>query len=174
MNLTRRTFGKLTTAFLAVPSLFAIEGCAAQSYISIVISAVRSILTYIGGSIGQQISDALAAVQTAVAAWTTGTITQQVVEALQALQAVLDTVPLSSLVTTLISIAIGAIEAILGATGAAVVAAPAVLAPRAQVRRVHPVPTGSLKRPHQFGAAWNSAADASGLPASVKVAVPLI
>lgn len=154
-------------AILAFAPSALLTGCGAQSYISIVISAVSSILGYIGGPLAGQIATALAAVQTAVANWKDGTITQEVTEALSALQAVLDTVPLGKTVDALIAIAIGAIEAILGASGANVVTA------RVAVARVHPKPSASIKTHKQFAASWNSAVDTNGLPASIKVHEPL-
>jgi hypothetical protein len=169
MNITRRAAIKTTGIFAVAASTLGLAGCAnTQSYLTIIIGAVNSILTYIGGPLAQQITAALAALQTAVANWKTGTITQEVIEALTALQAVLDTVPLNSLVTTLISIAIAAIEAILSASGSAVLSAKAN-----RPARKHPVPTTTLKTHRQFAKSWNEGVDLAGLPASIHVSVPL-
>jgi hypothetical protein len=172
MAMNRREFGRrgsIALALLAVAPTSLLTGCAnTQSYLTIIIGAVNSILTYIGGPLAQQVSAALTALQTAVANWKTGTITQEVIEALQALQAVLDTVPLSSLVTTLITVAIAAIEAILSASGSAVLSAKAN-----RPARKHPVPTTTLKTHRQFAKAWNDASDLAGLPASIHVSVPV-
>jgi hypothetical protein len=168
--ITRRQFSARTAALamLTIAPSFLLTACGAQSYISIIISAVSSILGFIGGPLAGQIAEALAAVQTAVANWKTGTITQQVTEALQALQAVLDTVPLGKAVDTLIGIAIAAIEAILGASGGTVVAA------RVQVVKAHPAPATAPKTHKQFAHSWNAAVEAAALPASIKVSEPLI
>ena len=165
-ELVRRS--AIAGAILAFAPMSLLTGCATQSYISIVISAVSSILGYIGGPLAGQIAEALAVVQTAVANWTGGTITQQVVEALKALQAVLDTVPLGKTVDTLISIAIAAIESIIGVSGGNAIVA------RVAVAKVHPVPSATIKTHRQFAQSWNSAVDTNGLPATIKVSVPLL
>lgn len=164
--MNRRQFAIATAAVALAPSAL-LTGCGAQSYISIVISAVSSLLGFIGGPLAGQIAVALAAVQTAVANWKSGTITQEVTEALTALQAVLDTVPLGKTVDTLIGIAIAAIEAILGVSGSNVLAA------RVAVARVHPKPSAAVKTHKQFASIWNAAVDANGLPTSLKVSEPI-
>ncbi len=169
MKLNRREALKLGAAFAVLPSMLTLTGCGSvQSYINIVIGAVKSILGFIGGALATQITAALSALQTAVAGWKSGTITQDVVQALSVLQAVLDTIPLGNLVTGLISIAITAIDAILGVSGAAAVTAQAL-----RPARQHPAPNVTVKTHKQFAQAWNTQVDAVGLPTTVKVGVPL-
>jgi hypothetical protein len=167
--MNRRVFTKMAgLAFAAVSTPFVLVGCKAQTYISILVGAVQSILTYVGGPLAAQISSALTKVQADVAAWTTGTIPQVVVEALNDLQGLLDQVPLSSLVTTLVSIAITAVDAILSASGGNASVSAKTAKPRA-----HATPSMSLTTAHEFGRAWNESVELSGLPASIKVHVGL-
>ena len=167
MNITRRTFTALATAVALAPTAL-LAGCGSpQTYLGILIGAVQSILTFIGGPLADQIGTVLQQIGADVAAWKSGTIPQVIAELLGDLRGLLDAIPLGKAVDVLISIAISAIEALIGATGSNVLAA------RTLKAKVHPVQATPLKTAREFGHSWNAARKAAGLPASVDVAVPL-
>jgi len=148
-----------------------LEGCGVstiQAYIIAVDTAVTGVLDLLGDSaLAEKIQNAVNAVNKALSNWTSGTIPQMVVEALNALQAVLDTVPMSNLLTTAINIAITAIDAILAVSGGDKIMSLAT----ARLHK-HPRPNETLSTHRQFAKAWNSAIDNAGLPAKAKVPVP--
>ena len=162
-NLPRGTFIKLALAAIALPAAMLTSGCSSQSYLQILVNAVSSILTYIPGPLASQISAILTQISADISTWKSGTLPQTIAELLTDLRGLLDSIPLGKLIDSLVSIAIGAIEALLGAT------APSALAAHVMTTRAHPVATVPLKTAHQFAGVWNQARKVAGLPASVDV-----
>lgn len=170
--MNRREFSKQAAASAVV---LAVAGCGVETiegYINAVDTAVTGVLNLMGDSnLAAKIQAAVNAVNTAMSNWKTGTIPQMVVEALNMLQTALDAVPMSSLLSMAIGLAIAAIDAILTLSGGTIISTNLAMA--AKPRRQHAKPNQTLKSHRSFAKAWNTAIDNAGLPAAAKIAVPV-
>lgn len=118
----RRTFLKLSgtgTAVAVLAPMTVLEtGCAfsVSGTLSVIISAVQGILSYVAASEpwAATVGTALAALQQAEATWKSGGAADIVVDALNSLEAVLAVIPLTAVYSPLIDIIVSGIEAVIG------------------------------------------------------------
>jgi hypothetical protein len=169
--MNRRDFGKAALAVsVAGPALLSIDGCSTSTVvqdINVVLNEAENVLSVVASD-APWLSDfkaAIAALQTAEAAWQGGGAIQIVIDALNTLVAVTAVIPVTAAYSPLIDVLVAAIVDVLAllpaSSSSAKLKATAVANPHVNAYKISHrwgrTPAGDFK------AAWNSVASAHGL-----------
>jgi hypothetical protein len=171
-TMTRRCFAARMSMILALGGIgLTVSGCGPSTiiaFVNIVNGAILSILPYVENvAIADAIKENIASLDNLINEWVSGPISIAIVDTIRALINNLDLIPLSSKVTTFISLALNALVAILSISNAPVIQANVI-----DVKPLkHPKPAKILDTQQKFVNEWDNEVDKSSLPYTVKINV---